>query len=65
MVNEGWDYLEGWEGPGSCPVFFNVRIFTYRVTLHIYCTRVRSFSCDSDTLRALSMDPRVNRFQLG
>ena len=34
------DYLEGWEGPGSCPGFFNVRIFTYRVkTLHIYFTR--------------------------
>ena len=44
------DYLEGWEGPGSCPVFFNVRIITYQVTLHIYCTRVPSFSCDSDTL---------------
>ena len=37
------DYLEGWEGPGSCPVFFNVRIFTYRVTLHIYSTRIPSF----------------------
>ena len=44
------NYLEGWEGSGSCPVFFNVRIFTYRVTLHIYCTRVPSLSCDSDTL---------------
>ena len=44
------DYLEGWEEPGSCPVFLNVRIFTYRVTLHNYCTRVPSFSCDSDTL---------------
>ena len=29
------DYLEGREGPGSCPVLFNVRIFTYRVSLHI------------------------------
>ena len=50
VVNAGGDYLEGWEGPGSCPVFFNVRIFTYRVTLHIYCTWVPSLSCDSDTL---------------
>jgi len=44
------DFLVGWEEPGSCSVFFNVRIFTYRVTLHIYCTQAHSFLCDSNIL---------------
>ena len=34
----GWDYLEGWAGPGPCPVFFNVRMFdissNYTYLLH-------------------------------
>ena len=34
VVYGGWDYLEALYGPGPCQVFFNVRIFTYRVTTH-------------------------------
>ena len=33
MVNGGGDYLEGWEGPGTCPVFFNNHLLRHICTV--------------------------------